>query len=576
MSAIDGSVLTVFDATAAGRWAVITRASLAARRAEIDALNVFPVPDGDTGTNLYLTFDGALDAARSAFERSHPGGGRPTLHEVATDLARGMLLAARGNSGVIFAQIFQGLAEVAAQRSVDAADGPAIARALQRGSELAWTSVTRPVEGTILSVCRSSAEAACRAADGGGSLVQVSEAAVEAARRALDLTPTQLPALAQAGVVDAGGAGYLLLLEALDRVVHGDVDIPEGALRRRPGWAYAESPGPVPTSETHTLARSPRPVGQVGLDGPAYEVMYLLHEASEESVAQLKARLDALGDSVVVVGSEPLWNVHAHVDDVGAAIEAGIDAGRPARIRVTHFLSQPAHGEHSHGPDAGSRDDRLGLVVCASGPGLVEVAAASGAAVVPSGPAHRASAGDLLAAIHGTRTMHVILVPNDPDMALAAESAVRLAADVGVTVSVVPARADVQVMAAMAVFDPGDDVLTAADDMRAAVRDTAYGAVAVASKAATTPVGPCAAGDYLGLVGDEIAFVGNDVETVMVGVLDTLVTPDSEIVTLVTGADLPPPVAATLRDAVEGAHPHVEVVPVPGGQPIYHVLLGVE
>jgi len=362
--------LARIDAVAARRWAVTARAALAARRSEIDALNVFPVPDGDTGTNLYLTLDTALDAARAEAGTSGPD----SLADAAAALARTTLLAARGNSGVIFSQMVRGISEVVARVAEEPCGlGPEeLTEALRRASELAYASVTRPVEGTILSVGDAAAAAAELALKSGSELYAVVTAALSAARDALAATTAQLPALERAGVVDAGGAGYVLLLEALERVVSGGADPAPHPLEdfgpTRPEWA--------PPS------RAVEP--EEGADGPAYEVMYLLADADEEAVAGLRDRLDALGDSVLVVGSHDLWNVHAHVDDAGAAIEAGVEIGRAHRIRVTR-LSE-AHAGRRQEPAS-----TLAVVACAAGPGLVDVFRAAGAGVVASGPGRRAT-----------------------------------------------------------------------------------------------------------------------------------------------------------------------------------------
>ena len=211
------------DALAARRWALTTRAVFAARRGEIDALNVFPVPDGDTGTNLYLTLDAALDAVRG--DTGEPGSRTsPDLARDADSLARATLLAARGNSGVILSQLVRGLSEVVGQESDrgEGVDGRTLARALRRASDLARASVTRPVEGTILSVATEAAAAAERvSADSDAGLYDVAAAALGAAREALDATTAQLPALTRAGVVDAGAAGYVLVLESLVHVISG-------------------------------------------------------------------------------------------------------------------------------------------------------------------------------------------------------------------------------------------------------------------------------------------------------------------------------------------------------------------
>ena len=293
----------MLDPSAVRRWCTGAVAGLEAARAEIDRLNVYPVPDGDTGTNLLLT----LQAADSAVRTDPPGDLAATLGS----MARGAVLGARGNSGVILSQVLRGLAE----SMPGDPDGAALAKALARAAELAWTAVAEPVEGTMLSVVRAAAEAAAGAGD---SLAEVARAAAGGAARALDRTPDQLPVLARAGVVDAGGRGLCVLLESLATVVAGD---------------------PVPVPKTRSGGPPREMARETGSDAYGYEVQYLLDAADSTG---LLAELAELGDSLVVVGTgEGTWTVHVHVNDIGGAIEAGVRAGRPYRITVTRFADEP-------------------------------------------------------------------------------------------------------------------------------------------------------------------------------------------------------------------------------------------
>jgi hypothetical protein len=558
-------VLERLSAADARRWAVVTRAAFAARRAEIDALNVFPVPDGDTGTNLYLTFDGALDAVRTAHEKAGVLG-EASLQEECSALARAMLLTARGNSGVILSQIVRGFAEAIADSGAETADAGLVAAALARASERGWRAVTHPVEGTILSVARAAAEAA----QGRSTLVEVTESALRGATEALVLTTTQLPALQRAGVVDAGGAGYVLLLEALARVAHengssahrGDEPYYDDPSVRRRDWAPTGA-GVPPTQREG----APSANGSEGEStGPAYEVMYLLADTDEERVGRLKHTLDALGDSLLVVGGPELWNVHVHVDDAGAALEAGVEAGRPYRIRVTHF------GEQPHRPPASD----VAVVACAAGPGLAAVFTDSGAHVVDSGPGRRASAGQLLEAARAAHALSVILLPNDKDTLLAAEAAAAAAEQDGIELHVVRSRTAVQGLAALAVFDPRAPLSRNLASMSGSASATRHGAVTVAGKDALTSAGPCRRGDVLGVVGGDIVLVGGDMLEAAQEVMRRLLSSGGELVTIVAGADAPHGLADDLARWVGREHRDLEVSLIEGGQPLYHLLLGVE
>jgi uncharacterized protein len=566
------SLLTRLDTVAARRWAMVTRAIFASRRSEIDALNVFPVPDGDTGTNLFLTFDAALDAARSEYEERAASGRPVDDADLATEsaiFARALLLTARGNSGVILSQLFRGFADEAAATGVSGIGAAGLASALVRADELAWASVTRPVEGTILSVSKAAASAALAATKAGPEdLYAVVVAALNASRDALTQTPAQLPRLAQAGVVDAGGAGYVVLLESLERVVTGDVgfDLATGQdpLRRRPSW---RSPSAA-TRHTVPTAADLEP------GGPAYEVIYLLDGASDEAVEELKHRLDRLGDSLLVVGSGGLHNVHVHVDDVGAAIEAGIEAGRPHRISVTHFREQQA--SRSDRAQGAVTEAKQAVVTCAAGEGLAGVFKAAGAGVVPSGPRRRANAGQFLDAARATDARSVIVLPNDGDTLLAANAAARVAGEDGIDLRVVPARTAVQGIAALAVFDPavpiGENVLA----MSSAAAATRHGAVTVATKRALTSGGLCEVGDVLGIVDGDIVLVGDDLARVAVQVVERLLSSGGEMLTIVVGEDATPALGTEVTAAVRSLRRDLDVTQLYGGQPAYPLLLGVE
>ncbi len=311
--------------------------------------------------------------------------------------------------------------------------------------------------------------------------------------------------------------------------------------------------------------------------GPAYEVMYLL-EADENAVAGLRAALAPLGDSLVVVGGGRLWHVHVHAHDPGAAIEAGIEAGRPHRVRITHFAEQAA--EHGRALDRGSDDaTRVALVACAAGPGLAEVFAQAGAQVVTGGPGRRPSTAQILEAITATGAGAVVVLPNDGDTLAVAEAAAGSARARGLRVSVLPTRAQVQGLAAAAVHEEhrgvDDDVVR----MSAAAGATRDGAVTVAVREAITTGGVCRPGDLLGIVQGDIVLVGREAQEVGVAVLERLLSGGGELVTLVTGEGSDGPsgaLAQALAGHVRRAHPGVEVSVLDGGQPRYLLLIGVE
>lgn len=568
----DSSPLERLDSRAARRWAMATRAAFATHRAEIDDLNVFPVPDRDTGTNLYMTLDSALAAAREASPGSDPGM-EPTLAGDVAALARATLLAARGNSGVILSQLVRGLSEVIAEATggTSGIDGPTLALAVRRASDRAYASVTRPVEGTILSVAAAAASAAERAVAMGSDLYAVAHASLAAARVALAGTTAQLPSLARAGVVDAGGMGYVLVLEALERIIAGEPAVHPRPVREasRHRVALHADPHPDPHDDPHDDPDG-GDCGRPEPGGPAYEVMYLLSDSDEESISGLRVWLDALGDSVLVVGGEDLWNVHVHVDDVGAAIEAGIRAGRPHRVVVTHF------GDQERARTTPSARGVVAVVACAAGEGLAEVFRTAGAVVVFSRPGLRASAGQLLEAIRSSGSGSVIVLPNDSDTQLAAEAAASAAGEAGLEVHVVPSRSAVQGIAALAVFEP---TASAADNLVAmggAAAATRHGAVTVASKEAETSAGWCHPGDVLGVVDGDVVAIGKDLAVVGAEVVARLLAGGGELLTVVHGAGGGPELSAAVAASARHVSLDIEVSIIEGGQAAFPLLLGVE
>jgi len=300
--------------------------------------------------------------------------------------------------------------------------------------------------------------------------------------------------------------------------------------------------------------------------------MYLLN-APADAVPALRQRLAGLGDSLVVVGGEPTWNVHVHVDDVGAAVEAGVEAGRPYRIRITHFA------DAARAAAGALRDDSRGVVSVVAGDGLAALFEATGATVVRGGPGGRASTGELLGGLRRARSRDLIVLPNDGDSIAVAEAAAAAARDEGLRVAVIPTRASVQAIAALAVHDPArrfeDDVVA----MTAAAGHCRHGGVTVAAREAVTMAGVCQVGDVLGIVDGDFAVIGDDLEQVARTVVDRMLGSGGELVTLVTGAaegGAGPGLADAVVAHLRRTRPEVDTVAYEGGQPRYPLLIGVE
>lgn len=558
--------MQVIDASTVRHWARTACQALGAAAAEIDALNVFPVPDGDTGTNLHLTLQSAVEALDRVDQQSEL---TPTLD----CLARGALLGARGNSGVIVSQLLRGIADRLGKHGP--ADGPGLAAALTHAADLAYAAVSEPVEGTILTVAREAAAAAAAAAAGGSARLQdVAQAAAQGAADALERTTAQLAALARAGVVDAGGRGLCVLLDALLAAVTGS--------------ELTVVPPPVqPAADT-----SPSPLEAARDSGPTtygYEVQFLLEDADEESVQVLRGELAAMGDSLVVVGSQAtaqataIWNVHVHVDDAGAAIEAGVRAGRPHSITVLRFADQAEAVDeacHVQTPSPGQAPigswSGRGLVAVAPGAGLAGLFAGEGVEVVEGGPTMPPSMSDVLAAIRRTGAAEVVVLPNHSSLTSVADAAAAQARAGGQDVAVVPTKSPVQGLAAIAVADPtrrfGDVVIALAE----AAAATRWAEITVAGREAMTSAGRCEAGDVLGLAEGDVVLIGNDQVRVTCDLLDRLLSAGGELVTLILGTDSVDGFIADVRTHLRRAHPSVDVMDYRGDQPALPVLIGVE
>ncbi|MCP9209482.1 DAK2 domain-containing protein [Streptomyces sp. NEAU-Y11] len=578
------------DADAVRTWCGLALDALGRAREEIDAINVYPVADGDTGTNLYLTVESAARAVDAAFDghAASAAASRPTLADVVRAMAHGALIGARGNSGTILAQLLRGMADVLAgdrpgegDRGAGADEADGLRRALRRAVELAYLAVAHPVEGTVLTVAVAAAESAERAT---GDVGTVARAAYEGARAALQATPGQLDALARAGVVDAGGYGLVTVLGGLAETLSGEAP------------AAPAAPGRPRTAE-RAPATAPRPPGLPDAgdcaaeaspsDGPGYEVIYLL-EADDTAVARLRERLEPLGDSLVVVGGDGLWNVHVHVDDAGAAVEAGIQAGRPYRIRITHF-GATGHPDRLSADTAGRRPEEprdqeppgtplapRAVVAVVPGDGLAALCAGAGATVVTARPGEPPASGELAEAVRRAHAREVVLLPNDAGLRHPAAAAAAQARTEGVRVAVIPTRSAVQGIAALAVHEPArsfdEDVVA----MTSAAGATRYAELAVAERQSWTMAGVCQAGDVLGLIDGDVAVIGAGLADTAETVLDRMLAAGGEMVTLVLGEDLPDDLAERLERHVRDVHFAVDTVVYRGGQPSVPLIIGIE
>ena len=548
-----------FDADRLRRTVIAFRDAVKAHAPRINRLNVYPVPDGDTGTNMART----LDAVVAELDQAGPG-----IEPTCQAISHGSLMGARGNSGVILSQILRGLSgKLSAKAGSTATE---FAEALSAASASAYQAVLKPIEGTILTVVREASEAAKASAASGASLGTTLRAARDAGRLSLDRTPDLLPVLKDAGVVDAGGAGFMLLLDAALNVVDGDpMPLPEDSI----GGDVMDEPLPAMMAMT-----APDSHGEVSVADLRYEGMYFLH-LEDGKIDQFKNDWGEIGDSIVVVGGDGIWNCHVHTNDIGAAIEVAIDlGGRPKQIRVTDLFEEVAERHAVHDAQraaAGLPAVTTAVVAVCSGNGLEELFAQLGVqGVVTGGQTLNPSTAELLDAVEHVNAQQVIVLPNNKNIIPVAE---QLNALTTKEVRVVLTKSMPEALAALVVYDPEASVDENLAEMAEATEAMVTGEVTQSIRDTNSDAGPITVGDWIGLVrGDGIVTVNGTLEEASISLLQHLVTDGREIVTIIEGTDAPASTTAALRTWLEAERPDVQIECHKGGQPLYPYLFGVE
>ncbi len=571
--------LTAPDRLTAADLACVVRAyrdALVTHRAALNRLNVYPVPDGDTGTNMALT----LEAVQKEID-SAPG--PLDMATLGRALSHGSLMGARGNSGVILSQVLRGLAgALGTGDSIGPAD---VVEALSRASDSAYAAVSNPVEGTILTVARAASGGAGRAAEGGAPLLlDVLEGARQAAARALEGTTAQLPALRAAGVVDAGGAGLLLLFDSFLHVLSGrEVQAPP--LPAGTAVLGLARPGPADDAGRSAALAGHGAPGDGSTAELRFEVMFFL-EAPDESVPAFRSVWESCGGSIVIVGGDGLYNCHIHTDDVGEAIEAAIEIGRPRQIRVTDLREQVEEerwvreAEESGGQlEAPDEPVNCAVVAVCAGEGVKRILRSLGARrLVSGGQSANPSTAEILEAIGAVPAEQVIVLPNNVNVVPVAEQA---AAHSQKKVRVVPTPGIPEGFAALLAYDPEADVDTNVDNMTAAALRVVAGEVAQASRPAVTGAGPVVEGDWLGLSRQGIKVVtpasGGPADAA-IALLDLLVAQDKdyEIVTIIEGEGSHPADTRRVVEWVSANRPGLTSEVHHGGQPLYPYLFSIE
>ena len=525
----------------------------------VNALNVFPVPDGDTGTNMLLTMRSAYGRVAD-LEEEHVG-------KMADTIARGALMGARGNSGVILSQIWRGLARgLRDKETFSAAD---LAEAIQEASDTAYGGVMRPVEGTILTVIREGAEEAADAITKSGDLRFLLERLLDRCNQALERTPEQLPILAQAGVVDSGGQGLVYIFEGMLKYVRGEMGDLDEALAQ---VAQNQVNGGVSAQE---LAMP----DDGNIENP-YDVQFILL-GENLNVEEVRNTIDAMGDSTVVVGDETTIKVHIHVEDPGEPISYGISLGKITDVVVENMQLQMEEIVHATGGAPAPEPievivepGQIGVVAVSAGDGLSQIFRSLGVAyVINGGQTNNPSTEEIFQAIQDVPTDKVVVLPNNKNIFLAAEAARDLSPK---NVMVVPTRTVPQGFAAMLCLNPDGDLADTVAEMETAVSEVATGEITRAVRSVTLDGVEVNEGEYIGLVNGRLSASGEDMSAVFAQMLSAMEMEDREILTLYYGNDVTPQDAQAVATEINELYEDVEIELMPGGQPHYFYILGAE
>ena len=521
------------------------RDSLQEHKESLNSLNVYPVPDGDTGSNMAATLNAVVSEIESLEENIE-------MEKIINAISHGSLMGARGNSGVIISQILRGFVAKIKTAGLETIDAGLFSEALSESASAAYEAVGNPVEGTILTVVREAAEATEKAVPSKCDLLSLGEIAREAAKHSLDSTPELLPVLARAGVVDAGGSGFLLMLDSLLHVIDGR---------------------PMPEPEVVTVS-----VDSLVLDvhddmsssATRYEVMYFL-EAPDDLIPDFKKAWSEIGDSIVVVGGENIWNCHVHTNNIGAAVEAGISVGKPYEIRVTDLFEEIADNHYDH-----DIADPVGcsVIAVANGAGIGEIFRSLGATrIVSGGQSMNPSTADLLEAAEATASEHVIILPNNSNIVAVAE---QVNSQTSKTVRVVETHTITEGFASLLGYDPEATSEKNQTGMSEASQIVESGEVTTAVRDSTSEVGEIKKGNFLGLQKGKVTVVAENIVEAATALLKKMIIDEHEIVTLISGEDSNEEETDEILAWINAEHEDLEVEVHEGGQPLYPYYIGIE
>ena len=553
----------VCDGRALKRLAQAGRDWLDQHHAIVNQLNVFPVPDGDTGTNMLMTMRNAVKEIEDA-DSNHLG-------YIAGRIAHGAMMGSRGNSGTILSQLWQGFAHALKDHSVLTAD--LLVKGLREAADTAYRGVIKPVEGTILTVAREAAEEAEIALADSSDMEVLLDRIVERAKDALARTPEMLPILQKAGVVDSGGSGLVYILEGMLRHLRGEV---------------IEVEHTTTAADVQDLASTLAPEDEMGY---GYDVQFIL-QGSSLDLSAVRAAIDRMGWSTVVVGNEEAIKVHVHVHDPGIPLSYGVSLGEISDVVVENMQAQfhdyvrdrtassldthgPLHVPHIDADDPVFEPGDIGIVAVASGEGIARVFRQLGAAeLVMGGQTNNPSTQEILDAIQRVPTHNVILLPNNKNIILAAEQAARLATDQQVVV--IPTRSMPQGISALLPYDAKGDLSTIAEAMLHAKDDVVTGEVTSATRSVELNGVNVSEGQVIGLVDGVLAVAGDSIDDVVKNTLDQMCVSPCELITLYYGNGVREPEARKLTQDLSETYTDREFELVYGGQAHYHFILSAE
>ena len=520
------------------------RDALQEHKESLNSLNVYPVPDGDTGSNMTATLNSVVSEIESLED--------PEFENIIEAISHGSLMGARGNSGVIISQILRGFVSEIKNASKKTVDANLFSDALRAAASAAYEAVGNPVEGTILTVVRETAEAAEKSLLEHSNLLMVAETAREAAKRSLDSTPDLLPVLARAGVVDAGGSGFLLMLDSLLHVID-DRPMPEPEIIK----ASVDSL----ILDIHD---------DITNSGTRYEVMYFL-DAPDDLIPSFKKAWSEIGDSIVVVGGENIWNCHVHTNNIGAAVEAGISIGKPHDIRVTDLFEEIAenHHEQDHADPIG-----CSVIAVSNGDGIGDIFRSLGATrVVNGGQSMNPSTADLLEAVEAIASEHVIILPNNSNIVAVAE---QVDSQTSKTIRVVETHTVTEGFASLLGYDPEGTSDKNQTDMTQFSQMVESGEITTAVRESASDVGQIKKGDFLGLRKGKVTVIAETIVEATRNLLKEMISDDHEIITLVAGRDSNKKETDEVVAWVSNEYEALEVEVHEGGQPLYQYYIGIE